>query len=194
MRMLDRLGRVPEPGEQPALFRREPAALAPRALQRAARDLERPAADEGFAEIQIIPFARDRAVAGRAALIVALDALPGDAAREPALLRQLESRPPGTPCLLYAWRPAIDGAARAELAAVAERASRASGRAVELALCAHPAGPPICWCRPPLPALPLAFARARGVDLAVSTLIGGSAADRALARALGAAFVDRAPA
>jgi aryl-alcohol dehydrogenase-like predicted oxidoreductase/adenylate kinase family enzyme len=187
-RMLDRLGRVPEPEEQPELFRREPAALAPRALQRATRDLEPPADDEGFAEIQVIPFVRESTVAGRAALIVAWDALPADAAREPALLRQLEACAPDAPCLLYAWRPGIDDAARAELGAVAERASRASGRAVEIGLCAHPAGPPICWCRPPLPALPLIFARRCGVDLAASTLVGASAADRALARALGARF------
>jgi len=137
---------------------------------------------------------RESTVAGRAALIVAWDALPADAAREPALLRQLEACAPDAPCLLYAWRPGIDDAARAELGAVAERASRASGRAVEIGLCAHPAGPPICWCRPPLPALPLIFARRCGVDLAASTLVGASAADRALARALGATFVDTASA
>jgi hypothetical protein len=188
MRMLDKLGRVPEPDELPMLVRREPAALTPRALHRAMRDLEPPAADEGFADVQVIPFARDAAAPGRAGIIVALDALPAEPAREGALLRQLVGCSPGAACLLYAWRPGIDDAGRAQLDAAADRVSRASGCAVELGLCAHPAGPPICWCRPPLPALALGFARRRGVNLAASTLIGASAADRALARALGASF------
>ena len=42
-------------------------------------------------------------------------------------------------------------------------------------LCPHPAGPPTCWCRPPLPGLPLAFAREHGVDPARSVLIGSGA-------------------
>ncbi len=187
VRMLDKLGRVPEPEEQSVLVRREPAALAPRALQRALRDLEPPAADEGFVDIQVIPFTREWTGQGRAALIIAFDALAADAER--ALLQRLEGCAPGTPCLLYAWRPEEGAAERAQLDAIADRASRASGCAVELGLCVHPAGPPICWCRPPLPALPLSFARRRGVDLAASTLVGAGAADQALARALGVRFV-----
>jgi aryl-alcohol dehydrogenase-like predicted oxidoreductase len=41
----------------------------------------------------------------------------------------------------------------------------AAGRVVEVALCAHPGGRPICWCRPPLPALLLAFAHRHRIDL-----------------------------
>ena len=48
----------------------------------------------------------------------------------------------------------------------------------EVAVCVHGGGPPVCWCRPPLPGLPLAFARAHGVDPARSTLIGTSPATR----------------
>ena len=53
----------------------------------------------------------------------------------------------------------------------------------------HRGGPPICWCRPPLPGLPLAFARAHGVDPARSTLIGTSPAHKTLATTLGARYV-----
>jgi histidinol phosphatase-like enzyme len=60
---------------------------------------------------------------------------------------------------------------------------------VGIGLCPHGGGPPICWCRPPLPGLPLAFARAHGVDPARSILVGTSAAHRTLAAALGARYV-----
>ena len=60
---------------------------------------------------------------------------------------------------------------------------------VETALCPHPAGPPICWCRPPLPGLALAFARGHGVDPARSTLVGSTPAQRTLAATLGARYV-----
>jgi D-glycero-D-manno-heptose 1,7-bisphosphate phosphatase len=59
---------------------------------------------------------------------------------------------------------------------------------VESALCPHAAGPPRCWCRPPLPGLLLAFARAHGVDPSRSTLLGASAAHRTLATTLGAVY------
>jgi histidinol phosphatase-like enzyme len=61
---------------------------------------------------------------------------------------------------------------------------------VEAAICPHPGGAPICWCRIPLPGLPLAFARRHGIDLALSTLIGTSAAHPTIATALGARHVS----
>jgi aryl-alcohol dehydrogenase-like predicted oxidoreductase/adenylate kinase family enzyme len=195
LRMLDRFGRLLEPDEMRALVRREPAALAPRALQRMTRDLELPAADEGFAHVELRGFVRAPGPApGRpAGVIVALDAIDagaGGAEAARALARQLERfATAAAPCLLLAWRPDAGEAQRASLRALAQDAGRAAGRDVELAVCAHPAGPPACWCRPPLPGLPLAFAHRRGVDLARSTLVGASITDRALAGALGAAFV-----
>jgi len=54
----------------------------------------------------------------------------------------------------------------------------------------HGGGPPICWCRPPLPGLPLEFARRHGVDPASSVLVGTSAAHRTLASALGSRYID----
>jgi histidinol phosphatase-like enzyme len=64
---------------------------------------------------------------------------------------------------------------------------------VASALCPHGAGPPACWCRPALPGLLLAFARAHDVDPARSTLIGTSTAHRTLAETLGARFVELTP-
>ena len=61
--------------------------------------------------------------------------------------------------------------------------------AVEAAVCPHGAGPPTCWCRPPLPGLPLAFARTHGLDCARSVLIGATRTHRRLAETLGADYV-----
>ena len=91
------------------------------------------------------------------------------------------------PHLVFDWNP--DGNRDGLDAAAAHVADGASGT-VESALCPHPAGPPICWCRPPLPGLPLAFARAHGVDPARSLLIGTGAAHRGLAAALGASYIQ----
>ena len=60
---------------------------------------------------------------------------------------------------------------------------------VETAICAHAGGPPVCWCRPPLPGLPLAFARVHGVDPSRSLLVGTGPAHRTLANTLGARYI-----
>jgi hypothetical protein len=61
---------------------------------------------------------------------------------------------------------------------------------VESAVCPHEAGPPTCWCRPPLPGLPLAFARAHALDPARSILIGCRPAHKTLASTLDARYVE----
>ncbi|HEY1953960.1 MAG TPA: aldo/keto reductase [Polyangiaceae bacterium] len=54
--------------------------------------------------------------------------------------------------------------------------------------CAHDDGPPRCWCRPPLPGLLLAYARAYHVDLARSVVVGANAAHARMAAAVGARY------
>jgi histidinol phosphatase-like enzyme len=61
---------------------------------------------------------------------------------------------------------------------------------VTTALCPHPAGPPVCWCRPPLPGLIQAFARTHSVDLSRSILVGTGPAHRTLAKTIGATYVS----
>jgi hypothetical protein len=135
---------------------------------RAARELEPPDADEGFASVERVPFAR-APVGGVGAVFVAaaaVDRVPdghGDA-----------------PHLVFDWGDR-------DLAAIA---SRVRAPVVETATCRHGGGAPVCWCRPPLPGLPLAFARRHGVDPARSTLVGAGPAHRRLAAALGASYVD----
>ena len=54
------------------------------------------------------------------------------------------------PHLVFDWNPDGD---RAALDAATRRLAAAVSGPVEAALCPHAAGPPRCWCRPPLPGL-----------------------------------------
>jgi aryl-alcohol dehydrogenase-like predicted oxidoreductase len=184
-RLLERFGALPMPEDLRALARRDPGALAPTQQMRAVRELEPPTTEEGFASVEVTAFTRARDTERfHAGVFVAAGALrrPG---WEGVLARVLDR---DAPHLVFDWHP--DGTP-AELYPLLGplRATLAPDTLIDAALCPHDAGPPRCWCRPPLPGLPLAFARARGVDPARSTVIGASAAHRTLANALGAAYL-----
>jgi adenylate kinase family enzyme len=179
-RMIARFGSVLDPADLAARSREDPAALAPSAVYRMTRDLEPPAADEGFAAIEVVPFVREHAPQpGRPGAAISLDA------PEETIAAAVAGAPADAACLLFAWRPALDDAARDRARASGAELARATGRVVDVAFCTHPAGPPVCWCRPPLPGLWLAFAHRHGVDARASVLCSTSSADRALARVLG---------
>ena len=162
-RLLERLGSLPGPEELRELAR-EPGMLAPTSQMRALRELEPPSVDEGLVGVEQLPFVRTPSRGGRAGVFVAAAAL-----GQPGWESALEQADPGAPHLVFDWSP--DGTPEA-LAAVAARLAAEVSGTVESALCPHPAGPPTCWCRPPLPGLPLAFARAHGIDPSRSTLVG----------------------
>jgi aryl-alcohol dehydrogenase-like predicted oxidoreductase len=173
-RVLERVGRLPSPEELRELSRREPGLLLPTSQMRAVRELEEPSLDEGFDEIEQVAFIRDRRP-GRAGVFVAAAALSS------------ESPDPTAPHLVFDWRP--DG--------TPPEASNLAVEKIETAICPHPAGPPTCWCRPPLPGLLLDFARRHDIDPAISTLIGCRPAHKTLAATIGANYLaapDRAKA
>jgi aryl-alcohol dehydrogenase-like predicted oxidoreductase len=181
-RLLERFGSLPTPGELRLAAKSEPGVLAPTSQMRALRELEPPAADEGWAGVEQIAFQRAPAADAGAGVFVAAAAL-----REPGWETALEQGEPSAPHLVYDWHP--DGDAATLETAAALLSEKVSGP-VETALCPHPAGPPICWCRPPLPGLALAFARDHGVDPASSILVGTAPAHRTLATTLGARYVQ----
>jgi aryl-alcohol dehydrogenase-like predicted oxidoreductase len=84
-------------------------------------------------------------------------------------------------CWWRGWSPDADPAAAA---AALEAEGAAAGLRVAAAVCPHGAGPPVCWCRKPLPGLLLALARREGVDPTRVKVLAASAADRTLARRL----------
>jgi aryl-alcohol dehydrogenase-like predicted oxidoreductase len=179
-RLLERIGSLPTPEVLSGLARREPGILPPTRQMRAFRELEPPSTDEGMAVVERVPFARaPSSRRARAGVFVVAGAM-----RQPGWKHALERGDQGAPHLVFDWSP--DGTMDA--ACVARVSAEASGP-VESALCRHPAGPPTCWCRPPLPGLPLAFARAHDVDPARSILIGAGPAHRTLAATLGAEYV-----
>ena len=178
-RLLERFGSLPSPEELRAVARREPGVHAPTSQMRTLRELEPPAADEGFAGVEQMPFERTpptrRAQAG---VFVAAAAVRKGA---------VDQGDRSAPHLVFDWSP--DGTV-GELAELVALLSAEVSGPVESALCPHPAGPPTCWCRPPLPGLPLAFARKHAVDPSRSVLVGTSPAHRTLATTLGARYVQ----
>jgi aryl-alcohol dehydrogenase-like predicted oxidoreductase/predicted kinase len=181
-RLLDRFGELPTPERLKAAARAEPGLLRPTSQMRAFRELEPPSVDEGFAEVEQIAFARTpHPERSRTGVFVAAPAMGSAGWHE-----VLGDTDPAAPHLLFDWIP---GAPATDLDTLASQlATNVTGQ-VDVAVCPHPGGPPICWCRPALPGLPLAFARAHGVDPARSIVVGASSAHRTLANTLGARYV-----
>jgi diketogulonate reductase-like aldo/keto reductase len=180
-RLLERFGSLPTPEQIRAAGRREPWLMLPLPQMRALRELEPPSIDEGFTAVEGVPFARLALAHGRRAVFVG-----AAATRRDGITQALTDADPSAPHLLFDWTPGGDADALRAPAAVVEHAVAGP---VEAAVCPHAGGPPGCWCRPPLPGLPLAFARVHSVDPAGSTLIGCSRAHRTLAATLGAHYI-----
>ncbi len=164
IRVLERHGRLLEPAELRAA--KEPG---PKAQFDWRRQLEPPAADEGLDEIERVPFVRR--------------SLPG---AHRALVVELSGIPPGAADAIHRWRDAgwlVLGTGWQQVPDTFD---------LDVAVCPHPAGPPVCWCRKPMPGLGLVLARRHDVDLARSVHVGPGAADRGFAARLGLRYVDTA--
>jgi predicted kinase len=182
-RLLDRFGELPTPEELSEAARSEPGLLSPTQQMRSFRELEPPADDEGFADVEHVPFVRASTGERTAPCVFVAAAALGQAEWAEALAEA----DPQAPHLVFDWRP--DGTT-AELAAAVTAVANVVSGPVEAAICPHPGGAPICWCRVPLPGLALAFARRHGIDPGRTVLLGVSAAHRTLATTLGARHVS----
>lgn len=186
-RLLDRHGTLPAPDELRLLGRREAGILTPTRQMSTFRQLEPPSTDEGFSAVERIPFSREQPPSAGARSDIAGGVFVAAAAlAHPGWQRAVALGDPSSMHLLFEWRP------DATLDVLDDEAARLSvevaGRVVR-ALCPHPGGPPVCWCRAPLPGLILAFARKYGVDVSRSALVGAGPAHRTLARTLGARYL-----
>ena len=181
-RLLDRFGSLPTPEELRAAARGEPGLMLPTSQMRTLRELEPPSADEGFVAVERVEFARESGDVGAGGVLVAAAAL----ARR-GVSDLLAGADPAAPHLLFDWRP---GGSADGLDEQVRLLSRLVSGPVEVGVCPHGGGPPSCWCRPPLPGLPLAFARRRRLDLSLGWVIGASPAHGTLARTLGARYVE----
>jgi diketogulonate reductase-like aldo/keto reductase/predicted kinase/histidinol phosphatase-like enzyme len=202
-RMLDAHGLLPTLEEIRERGKKDTRYLLPDAQFRYERMLEPPSTDEGFATIERREFIRTPHDASERAIILDFDDL---LKRETPVLgisdvlladsRQetlIRHRDQGWRLFVHAWRPQI---ARNETTLTAVEACFARlgeqlGN-VEAACCPHDAGPPICWCRKPIPGSVLAFARRGDVAVGRSIVVGSSAADRTMAERIGARFESSA--
>lgn len=213
-RMLARHGRLLGPEEILEKSRDDPNTFGPDAQLRFFRQLEPPLASEGFVAIEeITPVAPARSVepGGRSALIFDYDgvlrharaASRGSEARPPAptsgdvellpgragVLRERAAR--GELLLGLSWQPdvGLGKASAAEVERSFARTHELLGVEIDVVYCPHPPGPPICWCRKPMPGLAALLLHRHRLDPGRCTLVGRSPSDRTFAKRLGFRYV-----
>ena len=201
-RMLDVHGSLPTPDDIRQRSKKDTRYLLPDAQFRYERTLEPPSLDEGFTSLETRAFVREpltnegqlRAlildfddVIREAAPVLRPDDVAIDPTRRDTLARY---RDDGWLLFVHAWRPQVarNETTLQDVDACFARTRELLGADVAFACCPHDAGPPVCWCRKPIPGSVLEFASRRGVALARSIVVGASAADRTMAERIGARF------
>jgi aryl-alcohol dehydrogenase-like predicted oxidoreductase/histidinol phosphatase-like enzyme/predicted kinase len=201
-RIVSRYGRLPADGELDALRRTDAAAMLPAVQFRYQRALEPPDASEGFSRIDVVPFERrrDPSLVNRAIIVWCdgvllrsksgrrvpadpddVEVVPGRA----AVLRKHQDS--GWRILGMSWQPEIAAGAQSPAGAdaVFTRMRELLDLQIEIEHCPHAAGPPVCWCRKPLPGLGVLFAHRHRLDPPQCIYVGPGPQDRAFARRLG---------
>jgi aryl-alcohol dehydrogenase-like predicted oxidoreductase len=168
-RLITAHGGLPMPEDLRALGKTDHRYFGPDAQFRYERDAEAPDTDEGYKEIERRAFER------RASVITGKPAVFFDPIETNPSLSSVLQTYADRGYLLFglAWNP--KGAQQEKLAGVT----------YEYLECVHPAGPPVCWCRKPIPGLVLDAAARHHIDLRKSLLIGNASADQTMARRLG---------
>jgi aryl-alcohol dehydrogenase-like predicted oxidoreductase/histidinol phosphatase-like enzyme/predicted kinase len=200
-RMVARYGRLLDGDELKAAARTDPGAFGPGVQFRYERDLEPPELTEGFSRIDVVDFERraDPAFTNRAVVFwydgvvrrsrsgqrtpsspEDVEVLPG---RRETLRRY---RDEGWLLLGLSWHPEVEaGSTTAEqVAASFARTHELLGVDVDVLYCPHGGGPPVCWCRKPLPGLGVVFIQKHRLDVARCLYVGDSN-DRTFAGRLG---------
>lgn len=190
LRMIDAYGALPTPDDIRTRAKSDPRFLGPTAQFGFERIVEPPVDDEGFTRVERRPFVRDPLPGDARALVFDFDDLvSADAA---ASMRDVLARYAADGWLLFAhaWRPDVARGLRtlADIDAEFASARDTLGVEIELAHCVHDAGPPVCWCRKPIPGRLIEFAVRRRVSLERSVIVGRSAVDRTMAERLGMLF------
>ena len=187
-RMVAAHGSLPTPEAIRERSRHDPRYLLPDALFRYERTVEPPVPDEGFESVQERTPGRIVDFGDRKALVIDID----DVRNTPSSLDLIARyQRAGWLVFAHAWRPQV---ARGEVSSATvdrEIAGVLHALPVEaaLAFCPHEAGPPLCWCRKPIPGQLIEFAMRRGVSLSRSIIVGSSTADRTMAERIGARYL-----
>jgi aryl-alcohol dehydrogenase-like predicted oxidoreductase/predicted kinase len=190
-RMIEVHGSLPTPEAIRERGKTDPRFFGPDAQFRYERALEPPVLEEGFTAVEERPFVRTPGPNDGARMLAfdLDDVLAVDDARRQVVFER--HRAEGWLLLAHAWRPAAvrGGASIDEVAAELERLRGELG-VDHIAMCPHDAGPPICWCRKPIPGSIVEFSLRFGVSLGRSVVVGRSAADRTMAQRLGMTFEE----
>lgn len=142
LRMVRRHGRLLEPDEMKALQRTEPNSFPPRVLVQWPGKLEEPSLDEGFTEVVHLPFERS-AGGTRRALVLDAAAIRDHGPTEGQRAQVEQALADGWLVFAVGWTGG--GPAPGDVVF--------DGVPIPTKWCTHPPGPPVCWCRPPLPGL-----------------------------------------
>jgi histidinol phosphatase-like enzyme len=204
-RILERYGRLLDEEDLQVHRKQDPGAFAPMVQYRYQRDLEPPDPVEGFSRIDVVPFERahDSAHTNRAVIVWCDGVLLGsrsnqrvptdvdDVLIDPARAATLRAyKELGFRLLGLSWQPEIGEGRRsvADAEALFARMNDLTGLGMEVAYCPHPAGPPRCWCRKPLPGLGVLLIQRHQLDPSACIYVGEGAQDPAFARRLGFTF------
>lgn len=171
-RILDTYGRLPEPADLKAWSKADPHAFGPNVQFRFERQLEAPDLQEGFSAIDRQPFER-RPRAGAAGTFLQEDEAP-NLSRE-----QLEALLRDGPVAVFGWEPGADS----------EGVLSLHGHDLPAIRCTHPPGPPVCWCRSPLPGILELHVRRLGLDPTRCKLVSAKPTDRTLGARIGVVAV-----
>ncbi len=196
-RMIQRYGHLLDPDEMKRATKTDPNAFPPRVQFDYRRNLEPPVADEGFARIDTVAFRRATPPGhDRRAVIVEYDGVlrqgnpirPDEVELVPGAADRLRAYVDDGYLLLgVSWQPAI-GEGRATDDDVRATFARTHGLLglgdVDVRYCPHPGGPPICWCRKPLPGLGVALIDAHELDPSATVFVGRNPTDRTFAERL----------
>ena len=196
-RLVELHGSLPSPEVLRERGKDDPRYFGPDAQFRYERTVEPPTEDEGFRSLTLQPFVRAvNQNATARAIVLDFDDLVSDddtmlQARRTTLQRHERD---GWLLFAHAWRPAISKGALSldDARASFNQAKAALGVDLTVACCPHDAGPPICWCRKPIPGSLIEFAIHRNVALDKSIIVGRSAADKTMAERLGISYVETA--
>jgi aryl-alcohol dehydrogenase-like predicted oxidoreductase/histidinol phosphatase-like enzyme len=203
-RMVVNYGRLLGPEEMREAVKADVNAFGPAVQFRYQRDLEPPDASEGFSRIDVLRFERrrDPSFTNRALIVWCDGILTRNRTHDPdevdvyvergATLRQYAAD--GWRVLGIAWQPAAteQSVPSAQIEACYARMQERLGVDMDVLYCPHGGGPPICWCRKPLPGLGVVFIHRYRLDAPQCLYVGNGAQDPGFARRLGFQYRDAA--
>jgi aryl-alcohol dehydrogenase-like predicted oxidoreductase/histidinol phosphatase-like enzyme/predicted kinase len=200
-RMLRRHGRLLMPDEMREAVKSDVSAFGPGVQFRYQRELEAPDGSEGFVRIDVLPFERRYdATATNRAVILWCDGILSrsrSGQRTPAtpddldvidgradVLRRWDED--GWYVLGLSWQPEITAGSRTheEVFETFAKLRENLGVEMDIEYCPHGGGPPVCWCRKPLPGLGVALLQRYRLDPRQCIYVGDGPQDDAFARKL----------